>query len=107
MPSVITAEQKLPVTVFVTDKYSNPATLDGLLTWESTNPDLLTVTVLDDATSAELIPVGPAGLVQVIVRGDADLGDGIRPITGLIDIEIIGGEASLMTITPGLAVPKE
>jgi hypothetical protein len=40
------------------------------------------------------------GLAQVIVTADADLGDGIKEIICTMDVEVVGGEAVVGTISP-------
>jgi hypothetical protein len=39
------------------------------------------------------VSVGPTGNVQVQASADADMGDGMKPVTSVMDITIIGGEA--------------
>jgi hypothetical protein len=43
------------------------------------------------------------GSVQIRVTADADLGEGIEPITGVLDLEIAGGKAEslgIIAVTP-------
>jgi hypothetical protein len=87
--------------VAYTDAKGNPATIDGLVAWESSDASIVAVTVdADDSTICRVIPVGPVGQVQVTAKCDADLGDGVRELLTICDIEIVGGEAVAGSIQP-------
>lgn len=87
--------------VAYTDAKGNPASIDGLVTWESSDTSIAAVTVdADDSTICRVIPVGPVGQVQVTARCDADLGDGVRELLTTCDIEMVGGEAVSGSIQP-------
>lgn len=73
--------------------------LDGALSWESSDPGVLTATPEGDGMTAEITT--PAdGVATLTVSGDADLGEGVRPIETVIGV-IVGLEAE------GLAVGFE
>ena len=81
------------------DEFGNPAKVDGLTSWASTDSTLLTLQVSPDSMSAQCVSVGPIGPVQVQATADADMGTGVQTITATCDINIIAGEASGGTIT--------
>ena len=107
MPFVLTADQKTRVAVSLTDRYGNPATIDGDPRWESSDPGVVTVSTLDAGRAADVVTVGRPGTAQVTVRCDADAGDGVRELVGVLDVEVVGGEAVLLALNPAAAEPKE
>jgi hypothetical protein len=87
--------------VAYTDAKGNPATIDGEVTWESSDASLAIVNVnTDDSTICRVVPVGSVGQVQVTASCDADLGDGVRELLTTCDIEMVGGEAVAGNIQP-------
>lgn len=83
------------------DSKGNDAPLDGAPVWQSSNTEVLNLAAAPNGLSVALLPVGPLGAVTVTVTGDADMGTGIKPIIGSIDIQVTGGEAIAIVITPG------
>lgn len=59
----------------------------------------LAVVASDDGLSAEITPTGPIGTVRVTVTGDADLGQGVTPIFGTLDVDITAGTAVGIEVT--------
>lgn len=94
----ITDSQEFVVSGQPVDKKGNPAQVDGPLTFTSSDPTLLIVTPID-ATSARCTAVGPLGDAQVVITGDADLGAGVVPITGIEDVHIIAGAAVNLAVS--------
>lgn len=45
------------------------------------------------------------GACQISVSADADLGEGIKTLTGVLDLEIVSGEAVSLNIIAG--TPRE
>ena len=103
---IITDSDKQELLVNISSAKGNPAVLDGALTWASSNEAIITVTAgTDDGMSATMVAVGPVGTAQISARGDADRGDGVREIVGTLDVEVIGGEAMVITIGPASTTP--
>lgn len=75
------------------DAKGNPAVVDGVPVWSSSDESIVTVAAAADGLSAVVTPVGPLGAAQVKVEADADLGAGITPIITLADVEVVGGQA--------------
>lgn len=98
---VLTDLQKCTISVAFTDAAGNPATVDGTPTWTSSDPSIILVTPADDGMSAVATTVGPLGTSQVAVTADADLGAGITPVTGTLDIQVIASQAVAASIATG------
>jgi hypothetical protein len=99
----MTATQQCALTLAVTDAKGNPATVDGVPVWSSADETRVSVEAAADGMSATIFAEGPATTqpVQVSVTADADLGEGIKPLVGLLDVTIVGAEATVIAITPG------
>lgn len=83
------------------DAGGNPATVDGAVSWQSSDDNIVTVTVdSGDSTICRVIPVGSTGQVQVTATADADLGTGVRQLITVCDIAVVAGEAVAGTIEP-------
>lgn len=103
---------KLPLdkqfTVFVEpqDSAGNAAAVEGVPAW-STSSDVVTVTPAADGLSAVVRPnaTGTVGSVQISVTADADLGEGVEPITGILDVDVIGGKAVSLATSVGPLEP--
>jgi hypothetical protein len=89
------------IKVAYVDAKGNPATVDGEVTWASSDTNIATVDVDDaDSFTAQVTPGTQIGQMQVTARADADLGNGTREIITTMDVEIVAGEAVAGTITP-------
>jgi hypothetical protein len=82
------------------DAAGNPAAVDAV-SWASSNDAVLKVlTDASDNTICVVHPVGALGQVQVVATADVDLGDGVRELMTVADINIVAGEAVAGTISP-------
>lgn len=81
-------------------------------TWASSAEDIVTLSepTAEERTAKGLSPtvqarwasaVGPVGSAQVQLMADADLGDGVREITGLLDLTVSAAEATQVLMTAG------
>lgn len=94
--------QKLAITkIEATSVKGNPAVIDGVPTWSISDDTLLSLEVAGDSLSAIVHVVGPVGNAQVMAKADADTGEGIEEITGIMDIEILASKAASLTLTAG------
>lgn len=93
--------QSLPVTITITDKFGNAAKVDGVPAWAVTDAALASLTVADDGMSASVVPVGAVGAFKVQVSADADLGEGVKSIMGELDVELLAGDAEVISIAAG------
>jgi hypothetical protein len=83
------------------DGKGNPATIDGAVSWASSDETIAHVHADDaDSTICRVVPLGAVGQVQITASCDADLGDGVRELLTIADIDIVGGEAVAGSIEP-------
>ncbi|MFI5342823.1 MAG: hypothetical protein ACHQUC_01245 [Chlamydiales bacterium] len=92
-------------TIAITDKFGNPAKVDGAPAWAVTDQSLGGVVADADGMSATLTPVGPVGSFKVQVTADADLGEGVVTILGEAQIDLIAGDAVSIVISPVAPAP--
>lgn len=100
----LTATQNCDLSVVVTDKKGNPAPVEDA-SWGSDN-NLLTIVVGDDPLKASVSAVGPLGTALVSFTADADLGDGVVPLAGTLEVVVGAGQASVVEIQPGTPVEQ-
>lgn len=98
--------QKTTLSIAPQDAYAQAAIVDGSPTWMVSEPTLATLTPAADGLSAVLEPVGPVGAFQVTATADADLGEGVRQISGLLEVQVIASEAVSLGITAGTLEPR-
>lgn len=70
--------------------------VDGALSWASSDDTVLTVTPEGDGRTA-VIETLADGVATIEVSGDADLGEGVRPISATVGV-IVGLEAESLAI---------
>lgn len=76
------------------DASGAPAKVDGPTAWASSDPTICECTVATgNPLIANLHAPGPIGNVSIQATADADMGAGVRNITALLDVTVIGGEA--------------
>lgn len=106
MASILGSDQKAPASVNFTDARGNPARVDGVPEWSSSDPAILEVIGSSDGLTGTVRAVGPLGVAQVQVKADADMGEGTRAIVLTGDVEVIAGEAVAGTVSIGAAEPQ-
>jgi hypothetical protein len=74
------------------DAAGNPARVDGVPTWETSDPAVAQMMPADDGLSAMFSFAG-LGKTTVTVRADADLGEGVRELILQGELEFVPGEA--------------
>jgi hypothetical protein len=84
------------------DKKGQPTTVafDGVPVWAGSDDTVATVTPAADGMSAVVHAVIP-GSMKVTVSGDADLGEGVQPVAGELDVEVSAGATVTFDIVPG------
>jgi len=85
-----TTEQVLPFTFQVKDGRGRTVALDGDPTVASSDETVVTVAPLTNANnvwSGEASSVAP-GQARITVSGDADLGEGVQTVTGVLDCNV-------------------
>jgi hypothetical protein len=106
---ILPADQKCLASIEPVDANGNPARIDGVPTWTSSNTAIATVTANPDDGSgtfgAWITPATQIGTCQINVTADADLGTGVTTITGVLDLQVVGGQAVGFTISTAPPVP--
>lgn len=103
---VLPNDHKVTASIQPVDAKGNPAAIDGLASWSSSSADIAAVTAISaDSLSADIVPGATLGSCQINVQADADLGSGITSITGVLDVQVVAGEAIGFTITTAPPVP--
>lgn len=101
----ITNEQKITVTLTPKTDTGKPAKLDGVPTWEVVSGNS-TVVAAADGLSASLVSSDDPGDTQVLVKADADLGEGIVEISDIIQLTVVGATATNLGLSAGTPEPK-
>jgi hypothetical protein len=101
----ITNSQKFTVSAKPVNARGGPAAIDGVPTWAVSDATILSVTPASDGLSAAVAAVGPTGTADVSVSGDADLGEGVKPIFGKLTVNVTPGAAVGFELTAG--APEE
>jgi hypothetical protein len=96
----LSAVQKCNVSIQPVDVKGNPAAVDGGPLWSVSADGVVTLSPAADGLSCVISGLAP-GSVQVNVTADADLGEGVRSITGTLDVTVIAAEAVGFTIQTG------
>lgn len=97
---ILKATQKVVVGISFKDAEGNAATIDGVPTWGVSDPAVGELEVAADGLSATLRAGSPSvGTVNVSV--DADLGDGVKTITGQLDVTVVPGDAVVVEVVAG------
>lgn len=104
---VLKDHQKVLVKVAPVSAAGNPAKVDGAVAWMVSDDSVLSVKKLDEfGLEVEVVTTGKVGAAQVKVVADADLGEGVKELVGLLDVEVVAGEAVTMEVTPGVPSDK-
>lgn len=104
---MLTDLQQVNLAVAFTTKAGNSAKVDGVPVWATSDETVLTVVPSEDGLSAEAVTVGPLGVAQITVTADADLGEGVETLTGVLDVEVLASKAVFAIVTAGAPVEKE
>lgn len=101
----ITNEQKVQLVLKPQTPGGNDAKVDGIPAWEVLSGDA-TLEVAEDGLSAYLVS-GEANVNSVIiVKADADLGEGVAEITDTVDLAVVAASASNLGLVVGAAELK-
>jgi len=94
-------DKQVGVIIAYVDAKGNPAKVEGVPVWSSSDPSIVAVVAAEDGMSATVTPVGPLGSAQIKVEADADLGEGVAPLITLGDVEVVAGTAVSGVLTFG------
>jgi hypothetical protein len=102
---VLTDSQFVTLNVTPVTKAGNPATIDGAPKWSVSDESVLTLEVSEDGLSCKAVTTGKLGDAQVNVVADADMGEGVVEITGVLEVSVKAGAAASVAVTAG--TPEE
>lgn len=94
-------DQRVSLSIQPLDARGNPARVDGIPAWNNSDELLGTLVAAADGFSAVFSAL-QIGTCQISVTVDADLGDGVRNLSGTLDIQIEPGEAVSIGIIAGV-----
>lgn len=97
---VLPADKKVTASVSWVDRKGNPAAIDGIPVWATSDGTVAALEVAANGLSAVLLG-GLVGSCQISVSADADLGAGAKPVVALLDVQVVAGEAAVGVIVPG------
>lgn len=99
----LTDVQKVTVgPVTAVDAKGNPAPIETV-TYTASDAAILTVQDNPDG-SATVLAAGSLGTAQLRVDADAQIGDGVVPLTATVDFEVIASIATALAVPVGTPV---
>lgn len=98
MSIVARNDQEITFNPVFEDEHGNVVALDSVPTWSLSNADIASLTVSEDGLTAKVTPLGLVGSVQLNVLIDADPGQGVEPLVGVADIQIVGGKIRVIRL---------
>lgn len=101
----ITNEQKVSVTLKITTDTGKPAAVEGAPAWVVLSGNSALV-VADDGLSAVVTSSDDPGDTSVIVKADANLGEGVEEISDTFTVHVIGATAKNLGVGFGTPEPK-
>ena len=102
MALTMTVTQQAQVTIkSIKDKKGNPAKIDGTPSWATDNSEVVALTPSGDGMQCTIAAVGMIGNAMVQCTVDADLGTGVVPVIGTLDVECTAGPATVVELEPG------
>ncbi len=105
MATILRDSQQVALSYTATSKKGNPTSVQDPA-WSSSDESV--VTVAGNTTGgATAKAVGPTGTATITLTGDADLGEGVKPVRGVLDIEVVAGDAAVFNITVATATEQE
>lgn len=104
MQLTLSDSQEVDISIKPTDKRGNPAPLQSPV-FESSDTSVLVLVDGADPQQKIARAVGAIGAAMITFTGDADLGDGVVPIIGTMDVVVIAGQAVAVELTAG--APRE
>jgi hypothetical protein len=105
MALTLTSVQQASLTVSAVDAKGNPAPIENVV-YQSSDTSIVELQPdAEDSSVAWVVAVGSLGNAQVTVAADADIGEGIKALTGLLDVTVVAAEAVAIAIETG--VPED
>lgn len=101
----ITNEQQVKVTLSPKTDTGKAASLDGKPAWTVITGNSR-LNVAEDGLSAMLVSADDPGDTEILVKADADLGEGVEEISDIIKLSVIGSTAKNLGMTAGAPEAK-
>jgi hypothetical protein len=98
---IITDTQEVDLTIQPMDAKGNPAQVDGIPEWVSSDPLIATVVPAVDGLSCVVKAANNLGHVQISVSADADLGEGTEALQGVLELDVVAGKAVALSVIVG------
>lgn len=98
---ILTDIQKVTVAVQPKSAAGNIALVDGKPVWTVSDDTIITLEVSEDGFSVEAITTGKLGSAQIAINLDSDLGEGVKDLTGILDVTVIASDAVNVEINVG------
>lgn len=93
MSVTLTVTQQVELFLRPIDVRGNPAPVDGIPTWETSDSNLIDLVPSIDGLSAVVKARGGVGHVQITAVADARLGPEVRTLAGVLEIDLVPAEA--------------
>lgn len=90
--------KKLKVSVVAKDAAGNVAQIDGQAAFVLSAPAMGTLEVQEDG-SVLFTPAGALGDLEIQATVDADLGEGVKTVLGVLPVSVIAGEAVVVELS--------
>jgi hypothetical protein len=97
----ISADKKRTFSIQPVDAKGRPAPVDGVPVWAVSPEGGVTLFPAADGLSCDVAWLAPKAGQVVTVTADADLGEGVKTITGTVDVQTLASEAVSFTISTG------
>ncbi len=101
MAFILSDLQQVKLSFRAVDAIGNPAKVDGVPTWDSSDRTIMDLLADEDGMGAVAFAVGNLGTAQVSVQADARMGPETKTIVGTLDFEVVASEAVSITLNPG------
>jgi hypothetical protein len=104
----VTVLQNFPhASIKITDDAGNPARVDGVPVWSSSDESVLKAVAAADGMTALVDTVGPGVDAHVTATADADLGAGVVPLVVVFPtVTVLAGTATVITGDLGTPADK-
>lgn len=101
MALVLTDVQQVKLSIAPVNAAGNPAPVESV-SWAVSDETVAAIVVAEDLMSADLVTTGKLGTLQVVVKADAVIGDGVEELTGLLDVEVVASQAVSLGVSSGV-----
>lgn len=106
MTTVLTATQQVGGQIEPKDRKGNTAKVEaGSVTYSSSNDAVATVEKDESDETKFTVKAKGTGVAQIDISADADLGEGVKTITGFLGVEVTSAEAAGFGVNVG--TPEE